>query len=109
MMSMCNGTQYICKQMAINFLIKMSVRDEALDLIKNNNLPKPVVGLLSKLLHLPTTSPSTWLPWQYRFFHGFLNQGIGKTGSAYWFYIACLRVEQRFLKTSILNHFEKQA
>ncbi|KAK4007305.1 hypothetical protein OUZ56_012465 [Daphnia magna] len=31
----------------------MSVRDEALDLIKSNNLPHHVVCLLSELLHLP--------------------------------------------------------
>jgi hypothetical protein len=53
MMSMCNGTQHIGKQMAIKFLIKMAVRDEAMGLIKNNNLPPHVVSLLSELLHLP--------------------------------------------------------
>lgn len=53
-MSICNGTQHIGKQMAANFLIKMSVRSEALGLIKNKKLPHHVVLLLSELLSLPS-------------------------------------------------------
>jgi hypothetical protein len=43
-----------------------------------------------------SATPSTWLAWQYRFLYGFLNQSIGESGVAYWFYATCLRVEQRF-------------
>jgi hypothetical protein len=46
----------------------------------------------TKLNYYSADLPSTWIAWQYRFFYGFLNQGIGKN----WFYTACLRVEQRF-------------
>jgi len=55
------------------------------------------------------THSSTWLAWQYRFFFGFLNQGIGKN----WFCILVLHhllaCRTTFFKTGILNHFATQA
>jgi len=52
-MSMSSGTQHVAEQMAVNYLIKQAVRDEALQLIKRENLPPQVVSLFCELLHLP--------------------------------------------------------
>lgn len=52
-MSLSSGTQHVAEQMAVNYLIKQAVRDEALELINKENLPPQVVSLLSQLLCLP--------------------------------------------------------
>ena len=45
-------SQNLIKQMASNYMLKSVVRDEVLQLLKNNKVPSPVHSLFTELLHL---------------------------------------------------------
>jgi hypothetical protein len=52
-MSLSNGTQAIADQMATNYLLKLTVRDEAVTLLQKYILPPHVTKILCELLRLP--------------------------------------------------------
>ena len=53
LLTLCKGTQNLIKQMASNYMLKSVLRDEVLQLLKNNKVPSPVHSLFTELLHLP--------------------------------------------------------
>ena len=54
LMSHCNGTQAIIEQMSSSFLMKNALRNEAISLISDVNLPLEVVKLLNEMLWIPS-------------------------------------------------------
>lgn len=57
LMSLSNGTQAIADQMATNYLLKLTVRDEAVTLLHKYILPPHVTRQLCELLRLPKETP----------------------------------------------------
>lgn len=53
LMSLSNGTQAVADQMARNYLMKLAVRDEAVNILANHVLPPNVSDKLCDNLHLP--------------------------------------------------------
>lgn len=54
--SMVNGTQSVIEQMAGSFLMKNELRNEAIHLLNENQIPKEAYDLLHSLLNLPSGS-----------------------------------------------------
>ena len=54
--SLCNGTQSVVEQMAESFLMKNQLRNEAIQLLNENDVPSEVSELLQSLLNLPMGS-----------------------------------------------------
>lgn len=52
--TLCNGTQHVVRQMAGNYLKKILIKSQTLELIKKENLPPNVTSLLIEMLHLPS-------------------------------------------------------
>ena len=51
--SLCQGTQSIVEQMAQRYMMRNQLRNEAIDVMSKNNLPKPILEMLQNLLCLP--------------------------------------------------------
>ena len=54
--SLCNGTQSVVEQIAQSFLMKNQLRNEAIQLLNENDVPSEVSELLQSLLNLPMGS-----------------------------------------------------
>ncbi len=53
LLSLFNGTQHVAKQIAENHMVKVAVREEAVDLISTKYFPPKVISLFQELLRLP--------------------------------------------------------
>lgn len=56
LISMCKGTQAITEQMSTNYLMNLAVREEAISLLTNEEVPPNVENLFKELLHLSNDS-----------------------------------------------------